>query len=293
MNTTVIAHANCNDGSGAALAAWLHLGDKGVEYVFVQYGDSPPNDLEGKNIIIVDFSYPREQILTMATMVKKITIIDHHKTAIQDLADPFPDMWNRSPLCKVEVIFNMEKSGAVLAWEYFHDGEPPYLFQLIQDRDLWQFNYKETNDLAYGIRQYYPDFRCWKKLIDNDRELKKVLDQGHGVVLFLQTEAAKIAMAAKEIDFLGYHVPVVNISPFMASDTLHMLAEGYPFAVSYFDIPAENKRVYQLRSASDGLDVSAIAKKQGGGGHKHAAGFVEQLKSQCEVAHNESRGSSK
>jgi len=32
-----------------------------------------------------------------------------------------------------------------------------------------------------------------------------------------------------------------------------------------------------LRSTSDGVDVSAIAKAHGGGGHVHAAGFEEAM----------------
>jgi len=43
----------------------------------------------------------------------------------------------------------------------------------------------------------------------------------------------------------------------------------YPFVVVVTDDPQK----VSLRSRPDGADVSEIAKKLGGGGHKHAAGF--------------------
>jgi len=49
------------------------------------------------------------------------------------------------------------------------------------------------------------------------------------------------------------------------------MGKGEPFAACYMDTP--EGRVYSLRSSDDGLDVGEIAKKFGGGGHKHAAGL--------------------
>lgn len=78
-----------------------------------------------------------------------------------------------------------------------------------------------------------------------------------------------------EWEVTGDVVPVYNLPGFMISDTLHMALETWdesPFAVAYFDLPG--KRVYSLRSRSGSdVDVSEIAVRHGGGGHKHAAGF--------------------
>jgi nanoRNase/pAp phosphatase (c-di-AMP/oligoRNAs hydrolase) len=42
-------------------------------------------------------------------------------------------------------------------------------------------------------------------------------------------------------------------------------------AACYWDTP--NGRVFSLRSTDDGPDVSEIAKRYGGGGHRNASGF--------------------
>ena len=77
--------------------------------------------------------------------------------------------------------------------------------------------------------------------------------------------------AIERINIAGYDVPCLNCPRWLASETLHILAENEPFAVSYFD--SKDERTFELRSSENGIDVSEIAKQFGGGGHKHAAGF--------------------
>lgn len=82
----VIYHDNCADGFGAAWACWMRWGDA-CEYVPANYGQVPP-DVTGKNILIVDFSYKRPELETMANAAASIVILDHHKTAQAEL-EPF------------------------------------------------------------------------------------------------------------------------------------------------------------------------------------------------------------
>lgn len=69
----------------------------------------------------------------------------------------------------------------------------------------------------------------------------------------------------------GHEVPVASLPYTLVSDAAHAMAQGEPFAACYWDT-AEG-RVFGLRAADDGLDVSDIAKQYGGGGHAKAAGF--------------------
>ena len=69
----------------------------------------------------------------------------------------------------------------------------------------------------------------------------------------------------------GVLVPVANLPYTMSSDAGHIMGKGEPFAACYYD--TLDGRCFSLRSAPDGIDVGEIAKKYGGGGHKHASGF--------------------
>jgi nanoRNase/pAp phosphatase (c-di-AMP/oligoRNAs hydrolase) len=80
-----------------------------------------------------------------------------------------------------------------------------------------------------------------------------------------------IAAGSHLITIAGHTVPACNVPSIWASDAGHMMAQGHPFAACFW-IDGE-EIAFSLRSTPDGLDVSEIAKRFGGGGHQHAAGF--------------------
>ena len=114
-NISVLYHAGCPDGFGAAWACWNKFGDN-AEYIPVKHGASPPN-VEGRNVIIVDFSYPEPILLEMERVAESLVLIDHHKSAIKELS--------HLSFCHFDENF----SGAYLAWKYFF-GESSIPFPL-------------------------------------------------------------------------------------------------------------------------------------------------------------------
>ena len=273
----ILYHANCNDGLGAALVAWHQYGDlepdgTPIEYIPVQYGEDPPEgQMDGSfPTLILDFSYPRAVLVEMARK-GPVLVIDHHKTAMEDLKD-IPSNGSR-----LSAIFDMEKSGAVLTWEFFRDSPVPWLLRHIQDRDLWRFEFEDTKTITAGLR-LYPDFRDWLPFLQHDALLEELKVEGRAVTRFIDLEAEKIVQTPpREWPYEDDIVPFYNLQGFMISDTLHKALDKYPdapYAVSYFDLP--NKRVFSLRSRKGSpYDVSLIAKSHGGGGHKNAAGFTK------------------
>lgn len=282
----VLYHANCNDGMGAALATWLRYGDElemgfKIDYIPVQYGEDPPPIQDGEYVYMVDFSYPRRVILEMAIKASGITILDHHKTAEAELCQPWPDEHEGNDLCPIETIFDMDKSGAVLAWEHFHRSDKiiPLLFKHIQDRDLWSKKYKDSDAIATALSAR-PNWREWNVYIDQPVLVAELATEGESIDRFLAVKSQQIVETPPQYWEIGdQEVPVYNLPGFMISNTLHLALERYPgrpYAVAYFDLPG--KRVYSLRSRrGSNVDVSAIARKNGGGGHMHAAGFTKEL----------------
>jgi hypothetical protein len=82
---------------------------------------------------------------------------------------------------------------------------------------------------------------------------------------------ALIKSGTRRMRLCGHEVPLLNVPFTMASDAGNLLAQDEPFAICYWD--DSNGRVFSLRSAEQGVDVSEIARSFGGGGHRHAAGF--------------------
>ena len=131
MKDLVIYHASCADGF---CAAWLHWRYRDADALFfpAQYGQHPPTMAAvSRRIYIYDFSYPREHLLEMEKRSGgRLLVFDHHKTAAKELEG--------LDFCT----FDMEKSGARLAWEFLRtradtDEDIPWLVNYTEDRDLW------------------------------------------------------------------------------------------------------------------------------------------------------------
>jgi oligoribonuclease NrnB/cAMP/cGMP phosphodiesterase (DHH superfamily) len=284
-----IYHGNCDDGFGAAWAIWKRWGNE-VAYFPGVYGKPLP-DATGKHVLFVDFSAKRPEIDVMAQVAKSIVIIDHHKTAEADL-EPFKidlcgdalfvpenldgmfrDMaeLDRPPIL---AWFDMEQSGAVMAWKFVHpDAMIPLFLSYIQDRDLWKFFYGErTKQFSAALRTYPMDFKTWDRLIIKANDLA---DAGEGILRAHNANIEKFIADAYTDVIDGMTVPIVNVPYHYASDTAHALLQKYPeapFTACWFR-RGDGMVQYSLRSEDRRVDVSEVAKKFGGGGHRNAAGY--------------------
>lgn len=297
-NPLVIYHGNCMDGFTAAWCFYnvQDLFETSYDFHAGIYNDPPP-DCTGRIVYLVDFSYKRAVVKEICKVAHTVHLIDHHKTAIEDLM-PLQDA-GHSDFCENFLWYvDINRSGAKLAWDFLHNTknvdirngaitlrrdnvfykEPPLLLEYVEDRDLWRFKLANSREVTASLFSHKYSFELWDKLMEEGTT---------GILNHISGGAAIERKHHKDIEELinvcltyatigGHVVPVANLPYTMASDACHRMAAGYKegtvFAASYYDT-AEH-RVYSLRSTPTGMDVSEIAKRYpGGGGHKHAAGF--------------------
>lgn len=280
-----IYHGNCADGFTAAWAVWRALGD-GAEYVPGIYGKEPP-DVTGRDVLLVDFSYklPVLEAMMQPRGARSLLILDHHKTAAEDLAG-LPDArpkWDQhvafagAPACDpVGVVFDLERSGAGIAWDYFHPGvERHPLVNYVEDRDLWRFKLPFSREIAANIFSYEYTFANWDWIANELNAPMGVSNlglEGRAIERKHHKDVAELVRVTKRRMVIGGHeVWCANLPYTLTSDAGNLMAKGEPFAACYWDTP--DGRVFSLRSTPEGADVSEIAKAYGGGGHKNAAGF--------------------
>ena len=257
--TLCIYHGNCADGFGAAWAVRQAIPE--AEFCAATY-QAPPPDVTDKRVVMVDFSYKRPVLLDMASKAESILILDHHKSAAEDLVD-LP--------ANVVAVFDMERSGAMMAWQHFFPGAPaPRLIEHIQDRDLWRFALPGTREIQANVFSYPYDFGVWDTLMASD--VDQLRTGGEAIERKHHKDIAELVKVTKRRMVIGgFDVPVANLPYTLSSDAGHLMAQGEPFAACYWDTP--DGRVFSLRSSEAGQDVSAVAKTYGGGGHRNAAGF--------------------
>lgn len=259
----VIYHGNCADGFSAAWCFHKKYGAGNCDFHHGAYGSNPP-DVTGRDVFLVDFSYKRDIVAMMIEEAASVTLIDHHKTSIDDLAG----------LEGLHQYTDLNRSGATLAWDYLNGNDPrPLLLGHVEDRDLWKFKLANTREIQAMVFSYEYTFEHWDKLMAADQvELLKMSAAGAALERKHHKDIKELlAVCQRTVTIGGHLVPVASLPYTMTSDAGNVMSVGEPFAACYWD--TKEHRVFSLRSQPDGLDVALIAESYGGGGHRSAAGF--------------------
>lgn len=261
----VIYHADCRDGFGAAYAAWKKFGDAAT-YVPQRTQTDLPEGITNKELYIVDFSYDQATLEKLVATNRSVVVIDHHQTA-EAAVTSFP-----------ENIFDLNHSGAVLAWQYFHPGtEVPELLRYIEDHDLWRFALTENREYNVALGQYDVNFEVWDALIeelkDGDKKINFIA-KGALIAKFEDKLVATIMKHKERVRFEGHEVWAVNAERIYRSILGNQLAElneaEGQTAIGIVYYRSHGAVNVSLRSRGN-VDVAAIAEQYGGGGHKNAA----------------------
>ncbi len=273
----VLYHSSCQDGF---CGAWLcYRAWPNAEFIPVNYNSEPP-DVTGRDVLIVDFSYPRATTLAMNASAAALTVLDHHESAKNDLVD-------LDHFCT----FDMEKSGARLTWDYLMDhgylhrwnfttkyeaGYIHWLVKYVEDRDLWRWALPDSKAINAAIRNYPLDFKIWDTLATEP--LTRFITEGRPLLTFQQ----------QLIDHHLNHLETIEIGglkgkgctcaiPKIWSELMDQLLAKHTecqFAAVWLDTTTK-QRIYSLRSRKDGPNIATLALNYpGGGGHAHAGGFT-------------------
>ena len=270
---TVIYHNPCSDGTGSGFVAWKYLSQKfperTVEYYPCNIGSPPPQNLEGKNVLICDYSYKKDVLLELIDKTNKLLIIDHHKSAEKELSD----------IEEKYKIFDMEHSGAMLTWFYFFPNtEPPLLIKYIEDRDIWAKKLPNTDDFNSWFHTRPLDFEEYDKYLDDSLLLEMITSKGisYGELNNYYTKNAVDYCVPKfcKIKDKYYIVGYVNTT-ICKSDVGNQIFDKFSyvdFSAAYSVSDVTDSTSFSLRSIDTGVDVSEIARSLDGGGHAKASG---------------------
>ena len=269
VNPLVIYHAKCADGFSAA---WVfhHIQDK-IETAFDFhpgiYNEDPP-DVSDRIVYLVDFSYKHEVVRDMIEIggARKVILIDHHKTAIEDLQG-LDEYFYHEEYTRVlelgesksvsedwenpfEMYTHLEMSGATLAWKYWVDQgvlrseDRPLLLGHIEDRDLWKFKLPLTREIQANVSSYEHTFENWDKLMNSDViELAKMGEAGRGIERKHHKDIAELVEVCQRFIVFSpisncfveeysktdsdVEIPIASLPYTFASDAGHLMAKNH------------------------------------------------------------------
>jgi oligoribonuclease NrnB/cAMP/cGMP phosphodiesterase (DHH superfamily) len=260
--TLIIYHGNCHDGFGGAFAAWKKFGNE-AEY-FSAVDRVVPPDVVGRDVVIIDFSYPKDVLQKMLSEAHSLAILDHHAGSETDI------------ISVPNHVFALDHSGATLAWTYFFPNTPtPRLFSYLEQGDLYTFDLPRTLDVKTYIYSLPLDFQVYEKLLsdfEDDARLAAIADTGATYAEYRQIILKLLAAKAREVEFEGHRIFAANAPHEFRSDLGNYLAKQKPpFAIVWYPGHRDGF-IFSMRG--DGtVNLIDIAKKYGGGGHHNAASF--------------------
>ena len=265
-NNVVLYHANCTDGLSSAWMAKEFLGDD-ADYIPVSYGKPAPDGLDDKDVYILDFCYPPDELLNIAVKANKLVVLDHHKTAQEYIKKA---QYEFEGVSHVHIHFDMEQSGAGLTRRYF-DLPKNWWVDYVEDRDLWRFKLPDSEVINAFIQSIPRSIEAYAEAYAHTT-LDQAKTLGEGSRRYLEMYVREMVKQARPVYFAGYdNIPCVNAPYVGISELVGELAKDAPFAMGWFQ-GTDGNVLISLRSRGD-IDVSEIAQLFGGGGHRGAAGF--------------------
>ncbi len=273
MRKVCIFHAGCPDGFGAAWAARHAWGD---DALFVARGHNDPLQPEryrGDQVVFADIAPPLASYRPLAASAAQLVVLDHHYSAREHFVRE-PGLLRELESGGHTVRFDLEHSGAVLAWNWFHpspDRPAPPLFAYIEDQDLWHWKLPGSREVNAAIAATPRRFEAWDALLA--RSIAELIHEGAPLLRAKNDAVEQRLESAHPVQIGEHRLEAVQAQHFRA-DIGHRLSErarfGKPCGVVY---RTQGKRVdITLYSIGD-FDVAAIAGHFGGGGHRNAAGF--------------------
>ena len=260
---------SCPDGFAAALAARLYYGDA-VECLGLDHGDIKTVDdlppLQGRAVYILDFSFDAPILKDIEQRAAKLVLLDHHKSAAEKLT---------GFACRCGVVhFDMGKSGARLAWEFFHpDATLPDLVRYVEDRDIWAWKYPESPAFLAALDMEPFDFVRWAQIAAFTRsELEAFMARGQAMDEKFTKLATDLAEGAQPIAFNGQQGLMVNAPGVFHSLVGDLLSRKSGTFALMWNAGKGGVIKVGLRSQR-GFDCIPLAESMGGGGHPQACGF--------------------
>lgn len=301
----IIYHANCIDGSMGALCAYydfpkayFHAATHNKEDDILEY-------VRDKDVYFIDFCYKEAKTREICELAKSVVFLDHHQTSlpyIEKIVNEYSSKITEDEIAlfvwrdegkfgktviekalktnKCKSFCSMDKSGAMLAYEYFSAAKEcridKYLVELVQDRDLWKWEYPETEAVTsflYTLPQFDPKIeQIWVDwhLYCTGYSIEELTELGNPVVKARQKNVEDGCRRAFKARMFDREIYIANATDCFSEIAGELALKG-EFGAT-FHINSQGKYVYSLRVRNGDLDISVLAEKVGGGGHKKAAG---------------------
>lgn len=279
MKKIVIYHSADYDGIFCREIARLHLGEH-AEYVGWDYGQPAPKVEKDDELWMLDCCVPG--LMGHANLLW----IDHHGTSIREwmpAAIEAPGYYDASPGKPAAYLID-GVSACRLAWQWFNgrlpekrqyverEVEEPVSVRMAGEYDVWDKRDPNAEVFQFGLRSM--EELEWPRMWTDFAYIEGLLLRGQILQGYQQRVDAGLATGRSyDLEWEGLKFLVLNTArcnslTFAAGirpeheGLLGFYFNGRKWKVSLYGVPGKGE-----------VDLSRIAEKHGGGGHRQACGF--------------------
>lgn len=280
-------HADA-DGRCAGFWVCLNAGLNDInrhkaEFIEINYGKPFPFEKigQGEQVYIVDYSIEPAEMLRLLEITQDVTWIDHHKTAIEKYAD-FPHAirgvrYDGVAGCMLTYCYihhmTDRGSGDIKPFDVSMMEDAPMFTKLIADWDVWKFKYGDDTRhfiTAFNSLDFAPESKLWDRFLifPDEMACSSLIQEGVTMTAYRDGWAKEYCRSKGfETVIDGHRAFAMNLGN--CNSEYFKSISGYDILMPFsFD---GEKWTVSLYSTT--VDVSEIAKKYSGGGHKGASGF--------------------
>ena len=288
----VVYHSQCPDGIASAWA--VKLIHPQIDIMPCSAGKPPQKELEyfkDKRVVFVDLCPSVEYFCQLINVVGHLTIIDHHKPNYEKLNEHVDS--DAVEYRNLECVFENDKSGCMLTWDYFHTTQRPWFIEYIGDRDLWTWKLPSSREVNNAFFDGgHVTFDGLQKLYENtDSELiNKFIKKGEEIAEFKNTlidntikhysipckYKRMINGIEKEYNvwlYTGRADLISDVGNKLMGKKLTMTGGLIPDFTVYWSYNTTTKEYgISMRSTDQSTNVNEICQLYGGGGHRNSSG---------------------
>lgn len=276
-----------NDSDGMCSGFWVYkdveiIDGYASEFIEIDYRMKFPMEIIQPNeqIYIVDFSISPEEMKELLKITKDVTWIDHHKTAIETYKEFEYNLrgvrYDGIAGCMLTYCYlhhmTRRGQGEIKSFDLSMTENAPMFTKLIADWDVWKFDFGDNTryfQTAFQAYDFKPNSKKWLKFFEEDDFEQEMISEGIVMTRYRDSWAKEYMKMGFETIFEGHKCFAVNLG--MAnSDYFKSLPKGEYEILMPFSF---NGDLFKVSMYSEFVDVSEIAVKYGGGGHKGASGF--------------------
>ena len=311
MKTVCVYHSVDLDGwmSAAIVKHWFNQQEvpnkegeycNTIDFIGYTYGQPIPDLSEYDKVIMVDISFPKEEMEKLFNRntkdEKNVIWIDHHISALRELHTPGVNYF-------IHGLLDTKLAACELAWSYFFPNEQmPEIVRLLgrydcfghkgtsEETEVLEFQYG-ARSVIYSMESAYASL-CFC-LVDikegNGQDLvganytRSIYRSGIAIYQYLCQEAKQTYKNGFPLNFMypdtGVDTRTIVKGICINKERFNPVNFGIDYHKDGYDIVwsfhyANGKWNFSIYNDNGLVDCSEIAKCYGGGGHKGAAGFI-------------------